>query len=914
MPIQFKKLENFKGLMQNVDDAELPLNYCHELKNIDTFDPLGQMRVRKGYAKKYSTLFTDLRSAYEYYYKEADETKLFINDNGSIKISTDGGAFGSAETLPTGATIETSFKCHWMGYKNHVLMTTGSGDTNYILGYYYVNRVAADNTGLFGNQQENTGYLWDKAQLISPNGTFNANIYNVVYYDSFYYISFNNSRYIEKRNSDFHLVSRFVSHYDASNNSKVALDVNATAGKIYMGTENGLYQVDPDTWEIEKSLETANYTNTLGICNDGTHIYSIKSDRITQTLISNFTFVKNTTGAVTTVTSGVDIACDATANTGMIFSIENNIIYRRDKNDANMEDTHSNSNYSASNLSHIVDINDVSAHVLVSSIVTNHVYKLNQSDVTLGTDYSGFSLPQAFVKVGGLDSATRIHAYASGFLLNYTTGVPVLPTIFGVSVVPVALASALDAGTYFYKVSIVDTDDQEYTLSDHIVLHATTGNFRGQLFFTYNDTLSLNQAYRISHFNIYRAYNTDVDAGEPGTDYKFLVKIDINDAGWRVEDGSYYFFSNPKNEGKAFYDNITETEISDVTYFENSGIGDLVKPRYVNGKYMIWIDNQLHLANFSHDGDTYPNRIIRSPRNQPDNIALYDYYDFDVSEGDEIKGITNIAGRSFVMKERKSATFYDGIPEREIIGGIQSDHAYFVKDDIVYFANEKGIFLFDGSNTVNITPSVQTYYKLGTEFDKIAITYIDEKDILLFSFHTTNTAVRRTIVLHLPSKTWNYYTNYSFRQFLKNNDGNYIAIRNDYICEIFSTYTKDLEDVGGGNGTAIPVYYISPMLKFSEIDGKNKMLLAYYIRFALNNAVPVYLYKFKDASTTLIDTFTPAVSASTDLETVVHYLQSEWGEAYRIIINGTVPNDVATESSLFKLSSITFKFKDMGMI
>jgi hypothetical protein len=111
-------------------------------------DPLGKMRVRDGYSKKYSTAYTDIQNGYEYYFKEADDTKFLINDNGSIKISTDGAAFGAAETLPTGATIESGFKCQFMGYKNHILMTTGNGTTNYVLGYYYVNRVAADNTGI----------------------------------------------------------------------------------------------------------------------------------------------------------------------------------------------------------------------------------------------------------------------------------------------------------------------------------------------------------------------------------------------------------------------------------------------------------------------------------------------------------------------------------------------------------------------------------------------------------------------------------------------------------------------------------------------------------------------------------------------------------------------------------------------
>jgi hypothetical protein len=152
-------INKFKGLRQDINYPELPLQYCHTCTNLNVDDDVGALKIRGGSVKKYNPAltgypFTGIVSTFEYRFEVSEETVLIVNDAGTLKTMTDGGAPASL-TLPTGpgsaATLATSFQNYYMGYKDSVIITTGNGATNYHLWYGYVDRVAADNNCIFNN-------------------------------------------------------------------------------------------------------------------------------------------------------------------------------------------------------------------------------------------------------------------------------------------------------------------------------------------------------------------------------------------------------------------------------------------------------------------------------------------------------------------------------------------------------------------------------------------------------------------------------------------------------------------------------------------------------------------------------------------------------------------------------------------
>ena len=935
MSITYKKIEKCKGLNQTLDFPDLPLDYAHRLKNIDVDDPLGKMRVRDGYSKKYSTAFTDLRSAYEYYFKEADDTKFFVNDNGSIRISTDGAAFGGGETLPTGATIETNFKCHWMGYKNHVLMTTGNGDTNYVLGYYYVKRVAADNTGLFGNLRGNTGYLWSKAQLICPNGTF-SNVKDVVYVDGYYYLSFYSSPFIEKRDTDLHLLDRFTVDTGYLDDDGKLWEASGSASSVALATD-GTYiytmfysepavtggnedvrveKVTPDGWIMEAGISlslvgAADSGDPIGgICTDGTNVFCAT----TQTSGTNGRLIRFNSSLVIQENQNhsgmLDVCCDddTTITTGKVYMLTAAGLYQYSKDDMLTEDT-SNTTYS-NHLRCFCQVTGTEYVYASSSTGDGAVYRYTAGSIATVSTVGAVYEPQAFFPPLGDDTVVP-YAISSlnGTVQEIESGSgydTIYPRLASLNIRSTEASGSLGAGTYYYKISLVDTDGQEYTSSDPIV-QTIGASYNINLRIICNHT-DLNDFYRVKSINVYRGYtDSGLDSATPGTEYKLLTSIDINDGHWEFDNVTdIYTFD--------YIDKTTEATISDVTYFENSGIGDNVKPRYVNGKYFTWLDNQLHLANFSHDGDTYVNRVVRSSNNAPDAISFYDYYNFDVSEGDAIKGISNLYGRSVVWKTRKMATFYDGSQEREFIEGLSAENGYFAKDDAVYYISNKGIHVFDGNKVHDLTDNVRYYFELDTDLDQVGVFYFDNKSRMVWSIHSASNP--RTLVLNIKHKTWTYYDK-AWKGFFKNNSNEYIGWQTSggsgYLCELFDSSTKDLEDVGGGNGSAISIEYQSPLIKATEIDGLNAMMLGYWWRGLCSGTLSVKLYKYKTDGKTLIDTYT--ISSPTGNAAVKnHYLQSEWGESYAITIDGSTPTTPASQSASFNFYSMTFKIKQMGMV
>jgi len=894
-------VNKFKGLLQNVDYPELPDGYCHVLQNIDIDEELGKLNVRDGYQKKYDeTLgnypFTNIISAYEYYFEKADETVLIVNDNDALKIMIDSAnpVTLTLPTVPNAATLENNFENQYLGYKDHILITTGTAATDYILWFGYVDRQAANNEGLFGNAEEyvfgTSSYLLTKAQLICPHGMF-SNVRKVIYLDSFYYFIFENSKWVEKRDLNFKLVDRFV-----GNTEQAASGEEADTGNDMSICEDGTYiyiaylQATSGDFAVEKINpvgwnQEAIYTGTIpgtiaGICTDGTNLY-LANTSATDGEIHEILCATMVATGVTAVTANedniIDICCDDTINTGVIYTLKAGQLERRTK----VTLVYNVGDIFAGNAAQVHCVYDIANNnVYVSSTTGDgHIYDYHGDDFTAGetNDYITVDEPKAFIEVGG--TAWRAISGKYGTVESIETTPTYFPGLVGINLVSTA-AGTLDAGTYFYKLSVVDVDGEEYTLSDPIMVIHTVDTRLANLCITAH-TDYLNDFYRVKYINIYRAYSSTQDSEDPDTDYKFLKQIDINSTRW-VDDSAaheiYYY---------DYTDNTAESVISTVTYFENSGIADTVKPRYINGKYLTWLENQLHLAHFSHDGDTYPNRIIRTPVDQPDNVAFYDYYDFLVGDGDTILDIGEMGGRTVVFKNRKLGVFYNGIPEDVFIPGISGSQAWCKKDDVIYFISDQGMHYFDGRQCINIKDNVKVLFDAAATYTNAKVFHIDSRDRIIFSIRAN-----RSFILNVKTKTWMYYdSSFAFRGYFKNYANEYICWDQTgfYIC--FAGHANDGQTLGGAAGTGIAIDYESPLIRFSGDEGTAAILVSHRHRlYKGTDTITFTLYDYQADASGKTSVATQALAAPGGAAQAVktYFFDSIRGESFSVRINGTV--------------------------
>jgi len=876
-------IRNFKGLMQNVSYTDMPLSYSPYMENLDVDRPVGTLKIRQGHAKKYSDAYTNILAAYEYYFEKSDETKLLINDSGTLKVTTDGGA-PSSLTMPTGpgatATLASSFRCQFFGWKDHVIITTGNGATNYVLGYYYVNRVNADNTGLFGNNEQSTGYKFLKSQLICPNGVFSMlNYTSAAYVDSHWFLPIRTEpnagcKWIEKRDVNFQLIERIKAYDDATDLLRICLCTDGT--HIFMGTDDGVYKIDPNGW-IQLASQTGGPTNVLDICVDDTYVYTVNATRLDRLAKTDLSLGGNPDD---TLTSGSKITCDATyaAGAGKIYIYSNGNVRRRVKN-ALTVDTHTYAKAGIVNL----HLDSYNSEVLAADSTT--VYELDPADITLDTSHTNVDTPYLFLDNG---SAVRCFSRSFGVVQDYDGYTVRFPELITICERTTLGSGALETGTYFYKISIIDQDGQEYTLSDPI--HANVNAAAKKVLLRIVITGQINAVdpyidfYRVSHINIYRAYNDEAsnDAESPATDYKFLKKIDINSSGW----------TNDANLNIYYYDyddNTVESEISSVTFFESSGIEDTVKPRYINYKYLEFIGSKLHCANFSHDGDDFPNRIIRSPDDAPDAISFYDYYDFDVGEGDVIKDIASANDRSIIFKTLKFGVFYEGSHERTFIPGIASEKAWCKKDEILYFISNQGIHVFDGIKVNNIKDPVITYFDAGIWANSAAF-HVEKLNRLIFTGRGS-----RTLVYNYKYNLWMYYSyseasEFAFVGYFKNQDDEYIAYNTTTFYEIFNdSYVNDKEDVGGGNGTNIGIVYESAIIKPTNFEGRIIIPISHRHRLLKGSeTINLYTYRYDTSGETLIDTKALSAPGGSVEAVKSYFFDREIGESFKFKIQGNV--------------------------
>jgi len=352
--------------------------------------------------------------------------------------------------------------------------------------------------------------------------------------------------------------------------------------------------------------------------------------------------------------------------------------------------------------------------------------------------------------------------------------------------------------------------------------------------------------------------------------------------------------------------------MSDVSYLTNSGISENVKPRYTNGKFFTFLDNQMHMGNFYCDGIDYHNYVIRSPIDQPDNLPFYDYYDYEIGDGDVIKGMTKIYGRTVLFKNKKFGIFYNGNLEREFLPGLSSDAAFFVHNEDIYYISNIGLHIFTGGEVVNVKNAVKTYFDAATSYANATVFYFDNKDRVIWSLRAD-----RSFIYNLKYKLWMYYLDdFAFRGYFKNYDNEYIAWTQTNFYEIMNGTTKDYQ-YDGGDGSSILCRYITPLFKFTRDEGELVTPIGSRLRIRMNSTdlFNFYVYDFqKDSSgKTLVQTEQiPYQGKTTDAAVVNIWFDNLLGESYYFKLEGYTPNDVANNEAVFELHGYTIEYDAGG--
>lgn len=882
-----KKISAFKGIAEHIDPTQLSDGLAQNMYNLDVDKPLGALSLRDGYTKKYSETYTSILSSYEYELENGDVILIF-NDNGTFKYYKNGTYIGSL-TLPGGSAVATDFTHQYLGWKNSIRVTTGSGATNHILWFGETDRDETDNNGLFGDVLGDSGtpdYRLLRSQLIPVSGSFSDNVNSIAYLNGSYYVSYNSSLLIEKRNSDFLLEDKWFVNEDSENidvSGGTYVSLSAGATTLYVGVSGGTYEINPYTHKILNEETTV--TAIKSIANDGTHIYSLSNGGfVNKILISSFSSIANQGGFSTTA-----IACDSTASTGELYVSDTSaVVSQLNKSDLTaITHTYDLTTINGS-ISSISGMALKSGSLFVSCLknpsgdVDSYIADLDASDVsTLNTSYlkSGFQINTVFLDA---DSNVRCQDDSYGVIVSptaatiYTDMVSITADAYGLG--------DLGTGTYYYKYAIEDVDGQIYTMSDAIRVTVTGG--AGSSYIRLCACGDRSQAdvfeefYRIRKIHIYRSFS-EGDSEE--SEYSLLKTVDINDRGWE-NDSTYniYYFD--------YTDNTVQSEISSTTYEEMSGISDNTKPRFVNGKYFTWVDNQLHLANIYSDGEGFPSQIVKSGVNAPDSIALYDTYKFQ-GHGGEIKGISNLFGRTVVFKEREGAFYYNNTLADAFEPGISSDRGYVKVDDVIYYDNIRGVYILASQSSQMISDPIRGLHNDASQaHSEATMFYHDALNRLIISYGSGD----YSFVYSIAHKTWVPYTNFYFRNFFKNSSSQYIGANATNFQLLFDGFATD-------DSTPINIYWKSGVISF-EADGFDNEVTQLQRRITIN-VTTAGTIKIYNPNGTLLKTVTLS-DVSTDYTVITDFLSGLWCEG--IIV------EISSDVSEFLLSQMVFKHNVIG--
>jgi hypothetical protein len=786
----------------------------HTCAEVDLDNPVGQITMRKGSSKKYSDNFTDILSAFEYKYPTSGEVILIFNDNGTLKWYKDGTLQGSL-TLPSGSALAANFRNQYIGFKDGVRITAGSGSTNHVLGFYYLN------SSIFNAAQTFTGYKLTRAQILPTYGSL-SRVKSITYDETegHYWVGFKDSIYVEKRDINFRFLERvlLVSDWQTFDSTAVyETTVHWRNDKLYCHTSNGalgtaraVYKLNAQTLELE-ATSAGTWAGITGMVADNSNVWvAARTSGLFELTASDMT----TNSSITASINAEGVAADSTTSASNVFTYNNDAAADRLEK------------YSTTTLSLSTSDNTFSAGAVISSIevdgsevicvdsANEEVREFLQSTLAhqTTTAKTGHG-PELLVKVF-TGPNVRLLGTSWSHLEHYNADTLISPALFNLTADVSSFVGNLDTGTFFYKMAVEDVDGQVFPLSDpsHIA-SATAIDVR--LTISCNDD-ELDTLYRVKRFHIFRAYSSDRRAPEEATSYRQVKTVEVDASGWQNDSGLGIYYYD-------LIDSTKEADISDVTYQEFSGLSEQVIAYPLNYKFMVWAEDRLHAANFYWKDQTYPVNIARSVINGPDVIADdVNTYACSVGGGDDILAISRTRNRVVVFQNKTLCTFLNGQADRELFPGLNkgaNGDSLLARDDVIVYIADTGLFSLTGNQVSRISDPVRTSFDQLTDFTHATVFLFDQYDRIIFSFfHAQN---GRSLVHNPTFGTWTkYLAGFAFRGYFRNDSGEYIGWNaanfmklledtTDDSTDIASSVTVQLNHLTGADGRVAHIYSLA---------------------------------------------------------------------------------------------------------
>lgn len=925
----YKMLRNFKGVNRAISKRDA-IDYLQTCTNMDSNLEEGMLISRKGSEIKQSSGATpnidkfvmyrdeqfgkDVLLVYDKDATEADRkiyvyTRTINTDNSFAPHTTDSYAYGS---LRFGDQL--SFLVH----RNGVRIGTGTAAANKAMFMGYIDRSAgSDHDAMFNDAIEFTDMFLLKQQWVQQENLLNG-CKNIIYdstRDLYYLLTY---RGVEIRDTDFYIkkILDDVTSYDQDITTNtllggLALDGNVlyACGKVPGSTDTKIVGYDLTTdFVVLYSVSKSDPNYFRSIATDGNFVYASHQDG-TDGYVAEYNM---------SLTSGTNRYTGSGDRELNGLTIDATYVYVVDNTNNQLVRFLIASPYTSSTYPHgsgalpqidIVHYNGnlywSAGNILYLTTVATFGNSQNKYQLLTGDGIRGVNFVGAIPYIS-TDNQNII--YFDGVTNFNEAGY--IPTKFYMAA-GVSLAAGTPDCTYFYAASLIDIDGQESHLMSGTAIPHTESSPEITVEVRFNidsenfaemtspstdpdEELSIwNEFRRIKKVRIYRAYNSEPHASDPTTSYTFLREIDINDPTWSEESSNkIYTFE--------FLDDITQEEISTVTYEESSGLPESFKPYYTNWQYGTKFEGRYYYGNVRTD-ELNLHEVIETPINAPDIAYQHDQnidY-FYTADGDEIRGAVQVWNRLVILKGNNTA-IYNGLTKENVYSiGTSAPDSILVHNNVAYFIYGNGIWALTPSGYKRISEPVDTLLAAESSLTSVSAVHFKEKMKLWFMVPNSN-----SYCFNLNQETWDIYDITSGTRvpvFIGKGLDDTIFTTDSYGDRIYkeNTGTND-----GGAGSPIQIQVVTNDIALG--DGYlDTVLTRLFLTATSTDTIPVVVYWHNRNGTNNV---TKTFAAASTLSTLKMYLSSVWGQYARFSVTKNITAQV-------KIDAIGFEYiADPGSI
>ena len=782
---EYLKWEKFAGVNEGLDSLE-GQDFLVSMQNFDSNVIDGQLVSRKGFSEALSGTIATPGNFICYRDEEWGKDVIIKHTNGAFYVYTKtlgtDGVFAFYSLYSWGGSHPASGNPVFLLDRNIVRLGNGAAEDRKVAHTMgYIDRSTASGRAMFNDTVSFNDFFMKKQQWVRQGDLFGG----VVGFDydatkkKWYFLT---NRGLEVRDERMHIEtvlegviawSRQVQgsiHFKS--NDLYALGQMNTAST---NTKIIRYDIEDEYGTIANSLEytTAGHI-AYGVCTDGTNVFV--------SIDENGTFVVRryamdlTSGTIIYTATGSDfwwgaITCDQTATTGYCYVGErnNNDVHRFKKDGTTVYNSDTLSAHASSAIQDLDFYNSRIYWVVFNGNVYSNAADMTGVITTEKTD--AFTLPETDNRIT-VDQASG-DAYSSnpsGFITQYTSATDwTIEDSWGGHIVIKQLTNTgqINKPTRFYGYSIVDIYGQEHHLQSGMAFHETDGTAVVLSIYvntwlekyafppgygTGHDPTSQdsiwNEFRTISKIRIYRATNSTNNSANEATSYFFLTEIDINDLNWtELTTGRQYQIY--------FRDETAASDISSITYTDNSGLPQSFKPYYTNWTYGKSFQGSFYYGNVRTD-DLYPQQIVKTPLNSPDivyqlptNIDI-----FGTSDGDEIKGFAESWQRLIIFKGNKTAIYNGLVREKVYNCGLQAIDSIVEWNNLIFFLFRNGIYQLSPSGYRRISLPIDRLLadETTSNLASMSATFYEEREKVWFHVHES-----KSYLYNIKKGTWDIY-------------------------------------------------------------------------------------------------------------------------------------------------------------